>query len=110
MREPWVLPPLSCVRPPWRPLRDAGLPVVIVVLQDQSLALIELKQRQASLPLAGVRLGATKFEDVARACGGDGYRVSSAVELESVLRSALAAKVFSVIVCEIEAGDYAGRI
>jgi acetolactate synthase-1/2/3 large subunit len=91
-------------------LRDAGLPVVIVVLQDQSLALIELKQRQASLPLAGVRLGATKFEDVARACGGDGYRVSSAVELESVLRSALAAKVFSVIVCEIEAGDYAGRI
>jgi acetolactate synthase-1/2/3 large subunit len=91
-------------------LRDARLPVVIVVLQDESLALIELKQRQASLPMAGVRLGVTKFEDVARACGGDGYRVGSAAGLKSALTTALSAKVFSVIVCEIEAEDYAGRI
>lgn len=91
-------------------LRDAGLPVVIVVLQDESLALIELKQRQASLPLAGVRLGKTKFEDVARACGGGGYRVGSASEFKAALRTAMAAEVFSVIVCEIEADDYAGRI
>ena len=91
-------------------LRDAGLPIVIVVFQDQSLALIELKQRQASLPRAGVRLGMTKFEEVARACGGDGYRVSSTVELRAALGTAFSAPIFSVIVCELEAEDYAGRI
>ena len=91
-------------------LRDAGLPIVIVVFQDQSLALIELKQRQAALPMAGVRLGATRFEDVARACGGNGYRVASAADLKVVLLQALESEAFSVIVCEIEAEDYAGRI
>ena len=91
-------------------LRDADLPVVVIVFQDESLALIELKQRQASLPLAGVRLGATRFEDVARACGGHGCRVTSAHDFKSALASALSASVFSVIVCEIEAEDYAGRI
>ncbi len=91
-------------------LRDAGLPIVVVVFQDQSLALIELKQRQAALPLAGVRLGVTRFEDVARACGGSGYRVASAADLKVALLQALESEAFSVIVCEIEAEDYAGRI
>jgi acetolactate synthase-1/2/3 large subunit len=91
-------------------LRDAGLAIVILVLQDQSLALIELKQKQASLPSAGVRLGATKFDDIARAFDGIGYRASSASKLRTVLRKALGTPKFSVIACEIEAGDYAGRI
>lgn len=91
-------------------LRDAGLPIVIVVFQDQSLALIELKQQQASLPRAGVRLGATKFEEIARACGGNGYRVGSTSQLKDALGAALSATIFSVIVCEVEAEDYAGRI
>jgi acetolactate synthase I/II/III large subunit len=91
-------------------LRDAGLAIVILVLQDQSLALIELKQKQASLPCAGVRLGATKFGDIARAFDGNGYQASSAADLRTALREALGAPKFSVIACEIEAGDYAGRI
>lgn len=91
-------------------LRDASLPIVIVVFQDQSLALIELKQQQASLPQAGVRLGHTKFEEVARACGGEGYRVSSTADLRAALGTAFSAPVFSVVVCELEARDYAGRI
>jgi acetolactate synthase-1/2/3 large subunit len=91
-------------------LRDAGLAIVIVVLQDQSLALIELKQRQAALPRAGVRLGATKFKDIACAFGGNGYRAGSAAELRHALGKAFAAAEFSVVACDIEAGDYAGRI
>ncbi|MBY0225031.1 MAG: hypothetical protein K2Q28_04430 [Hyphomicrobium sp.] len=69
-----------------------------------------MKQRQASLPRAGVRLGNTKFEEVARACGGEGYRVSSTADLRAALGTAFSAPVFSVIVCELEAEDYAGRI
>jgi acetolactate synthase-1/2/3 large subunit len=91
-------------------LRDEGMAVVVVVFQDRSLALIELKQRQAALPAAGVRLGETRFEDVARAFGGEGHRVASVAAFTSAIGQALAAPVFSVIVCEIEAGDYDGRI
>ena len=55
-------------------LRDQGLVVVVVVLQDESLALIELKQRQAGLPALGVRLGRTDLPAVARAFGGSRCR------------------------------------
>lgn len=91
-------------------LRDQGLPVVVIVFQDESLALIELKQRQSDLKKAGVSLGRTPYEDVARAFGGRGTRVASRSELEATLRESLDSTVFSVIVCEIKASDYAGRI
>lgn len=91
-------------------LRDSGLPVVIVVLQDESLALIELKQSQAGLEPQGVTLGKTRYEDVARAFGGNGVRVSDRASLEAALASGLANDCFTLIACEIEAGDYAGAI
>lgn len=91
-------------------MRDQALPVVVVVLQDHSLALIELKQRQAGLAEAGVRLGATRYEAVADAFSGRGIRVKSRAELEAALAEALARKTFTVIVCDIEARDYAERI
>ncbi|MGH1419280.1 MAG: thiamine pyrophosphate-binding protein [Hyphomicrobiaceae bacterium] len=91
-------------------LRDQSLPVVIIVLQDHSLALIELKQRQAGLAQAGVKLGATRFEDIAEAFGGKGERVTSAQSLARALTAAYACETFTVIVAEIEAEAYAGRI
>ena len=87
-------------------LRDENLPVVVVVLQDESLALIELKQRAAGLNRAGVRLGPTRLEDVATAFGGNGIRVKSADELQRALANGLTQDNFSVIVCEIEASAY----
>ena len=71
-------------------LRDQGLNVILVVLQDESLALIELKQRQAGLPQLGVRLGRTDLPAVARAFGGAGAEVASAEELHAALTEALA--------------------
>lgn len=91
-------------------LRDEALPVVIVVFQDESLALIELKQRQSKLPNAGVRLGRTAYEDVARAFGGSGARVRSRAEFEQAFAAALKAATFSVIICEIKASDYVETI
>lgn len=91
-------------------MRDQGLPVVVVVLQDQSLALIELKQSQAGLAEAGVRLGATRYEAVAQAFSGHGARVKTRAALEAALAEAMARKTFTVIVCDIEASDYAERI
>jgi acetolactate synthase-1/2/3 large subunit len=91
-------------------LRDAGLPVVVVVLQDGSLALIELKQAAAGLRRAGVGLGATRFEDVAAAFGGTGARVSDGVGLAAALAEAFARLRFSLIVAEIDARHYVDRI
>ena len=91
-------------------IRDQQLSIVIVVMQDRSLALIELKQRQAGLDEAGVRLGATRYEDIAAAFSGHGVRVASSPALTAALTDAFARKTFTLIVCEIEADDYAGRI
>lgn len=87
-------------------LRDLGLPVVVLVVQDESLALIELKQAAQGLKRAGVGLGRTLFEDAARAFGGHGVRVSDRAGLADALAAALAADRFTVIVAEVAAKDY----
>ena len=87
-------------------LRDQGLRVILVVLQDACLALIELKQRQAGLSQLGVTLGRTDLPAVARAFGGAGAEVASAEELHAALVEALAAPGFSVIACSISADSY----
>ncbi len=87
-------------------IRDQNLPVVILVLQDESLALIELKQRQAGLARAGVRLGRTRYEEIAAAFSGTGVRVCDRAALEAALRAAFGGSSFTLIVCEIEAQAY----
>ncbi len=56
-------------------LRDLGLPLVIVVFVDSSLALIEMKQRRSGLQNAGVDFGRTDFAGLARLYGGHGVTV-----------------------------------
>lgn len=90
-------------------LRDQRAPVVVLVLQDESLGLIELKQRQAGLARAGVGLGATRFDEIARAFGGHGVEVRDTTSLAGALAEALAADRFSVIACRIGVDAYVGR-
>ena len=92
-------------------LRDQSLPVVVLVLQDHSLALIELKQAQAGLARNGVRLGATRFAEIARAFDGHGVCVASHAALNVALREAFARRDrFSLIACQIAGDAYAGQI
>ncbi|MCH9809164.1 MAG: thiamine pyrophosphate-binding protein [Alphaproteobacteria bacterium] len=91
-------------------LRDEGLNITVLVLQDESLALIELKQKKLAFERCGVGLGKTRFEDIATAFGGHGVRVSSRGSLLQELKSAATRQTFSVIVCDIEATDYIDRI
>jgi acetolactate synthase I/II/III large subunit len=90
-------------------LRDQGLPIMVVVLQDRSLALIELKQRQAGLARSGVALGDTDLPAVARAFGGVGVQVTTATALRAALDEALTAPVFTLIACQISADCYVDR-
>lgn len=93
--------------------RDVGAPIAVVVIDDQALELIALKQRADRYPPAGVALGATDYAAVARALGGRGMRATSTAELERALASALGAREerrFTVIHCPIAPGSYDGRI
>lgn len=89
-------------------LRDSGLPVTVVVFQDQSLALIELKQAAARLPRAGVTLGETDFARIAEAFGGHGVNVETLPDLEREFVAAASRPVFSLIACRFSSHEYDG--
>ena len=72
----------------------------------QSLALIELKQRQAGLARAGVSLGRTDLPAIARAFGGHGVQVETAESLRNALTEAMEASVFTMVACSISASSY----
>ncbi len=89
-------------------LRDLGLPIVIVVLVDNSLALIELKQSRSNLPNLGVDFGATDLVAVARAYGGDAHWIENNKSFENALTTALGKESFTLLACRINKQQYAG--
>ncbi len=89
-------------------LRDLGLPLVIVVFVDRSLALIELKQRRSGLQNAGVDFGRTDFAGIARLYGGAGVTVRGPGEAGDALAAALAADGFTLIEIELARRAYDG--
>jgi acetolactate synthase I/II/III large subunit len=91
-------------------LRDLKLRVIVCVLVDESLALIELKQRKNQMPSLGVDFGKTDFAAVARAYGGHGADVQSSKALKDEVSKALMRDTFSVIAIGIPARAYDGYI
>lgn len=89
---------------------ELGLPVIFIVFVDQSLALIELKQRQRQMPNAGVDFPRHDFAAIGRALGGHGHTVASRTELREALTQALTADRFSVIAAQIDRREYDGLI
>jgi len=89
---------------------ELGLPVILVVFVDASLALIEKKQRARQMPNLAVDFDRHDFAAIGRAFGGTGVRVTSRAELRAALAEAQAAERFTVIAAEIERGSYDGRI
>jgi acetolactate synthase-1/2/3 large subunit len=90
--------------------RDAETPVIVFVFADESLSLIEIKQRANGQPNLAVDFPATDFAGVGRALGGLGFDVSSREELTAAIHESLAAPVFSVISCRLPRKAYDGRI
>ena len=82
-------------------LRDLKLPLVIVVFVDESLALIELKQRRSEMPNLGVDFGPTNFPKVAEALGGEGRWVSDRSDLFEAFKGAFERRTFSLLACKI---------
>jgi acetolactate synthase-1/2/3 large subunit len=91
--------------------RDHKLPIILFVFVDESLALIELKQRAMQLPNYGVDFAPTDFVAVAKAFGGNGVSASSRDELAIAIKDALAEdQKFTLIACPIPRQNYDGQI
>lgn len=88
------------------------LPVVICVLVDDSLSLIEMKQRGTRRPNLGVDFGGTgartDFAALARAFGGHGVTVSDTRALAAEATNALARQTFTLIAVLIPRRAYDG--
>jgi acetolactate synthase-1/2/3 large subunit len=91
-------------------LRDLGLAVVVVVFVDDSLALIELKQRAMGMQNAGVDFRATDFATLARIYGGNGVAVTGPGEAGPAVAEALAADRFTIVAVKIPRRAYDGLI
>ena len=88
-------------------LRDTGLPMAIVVLVDDALALIDKKQVLMQLPGYGVRFRPTDIASVARAYGGHGVSVEDAASFIRELNDVWSRDSFSVIAARIDKQEYA---
>jgi acetolactate synthase-1/2/3 large subunit len=89
-------------------LRDLGLGLVVVVFVDQSLSLIELKQRGMGVQNAGVDFQHTDFAALARVYGGNGVTVTGPGDTGPAVAEALAADRFTLIAVEIPRRAYDG--
>jgi acetolactate synthase I/II/III large subunit len=89
-------------------IRDMGLPLPIVVLVDDSLSLIEMKQRGTQRSNLAVDFGATDYPALAKAMGGHGIWIEDIAKLEQEARIALTRKSFTLLACRIGRRAYDG--
>jgi len=90
-------------------LRDLGLPLIVIVFVDESLALIEMKQRNEGYANVGVDFGASNFPAVARAFDMHGAWIDDREGLEGALSDALERQSPTLLACRIGARAYDGR-
>jgi acetolactate synthase-1/2/3 large subunit len=89
-------------------IRDLRLPVVICVLVDESLSLIELKQRATQRANRAVDFGGTDFPAIATAFGGHGVWIDDCGALLDETRAALRRDSFTLLACRIAKRAYDG--
>ena len=88
--------------------RDLGLPLIICVLVDESLALIELKQRRTQRSNLGVDFGGTDFPAVAKAMGAHGVWVDDEAVLHEEAKAALSRDGVTILAARIGPRAYDG--
>lgn len=86
-----------------------GLPIIVVVLDDQEIGLIRVKQEIKGLPPHGVRLGGVDWEKLGQTFGADGAVVSTEQGLVNALKAALASGRTTVIGVRIDSSGYVAQ-
>jgi len=90
-------------------LREHKIPIIICVLVDESLTLIEMKQRASQRPNLGVDFTGSDFPAVANAMGGHGVWVNDVESLKQETRDALSRHTFTLLACRIGRKAYDGK-
>ena len=86
------------------------LPVIVVVFSDQSLSLIDIKQRQRGLPSDGVSLGATDWAGVARGFGIAAFVAADQAGLEQAVEQAAATAGPALIDARVDPSTYSATL
>jgi acetolactate synthase-1/2/3 large subunit len=82
------------------------LRIIVIVFNDASLSLIEIKQQARQLPPSGVGLGAVKWTTLAESVGVAGFEAATESELEHALERARAIDGPSLIDAKIDRSTY----
>ena len=83
-----------------------NLPIVVVVLNNRSWGASQHFQEMIGNPVRGTRLAAARYEEVAKAFGCAGIRVTTAAELGAAIREAFASRRPTCINAEIDVGPW----
>jgi acetolactate synthase I/II/III large subunit len=85
---------------------ELDLPLVVVVLNDDALSLIKLKQAKMQMAPQAVDFRSPRFAEIARGMGGEGVRVESLAAFEVAFDLAVASRRFTVIDAVIDPTEY----
>ena len=84
--------------------------IVVIVFNDQSLSLIDIKQQQRGLPTRGVRWQPPDFAATMEGLGGRGFRVDNAHGYHAALTEALKNEGPSLIDVRVNPGGYLAQM
>lgn len=86
-----------------------NLPIIVVVLDDQEIGLIRVKQEIKGIPMHGVQLGGVDWEKLAHSFGADGVVVETEQALAEALGAAVKSKRTTIIGVRIDASGYVAQ-
>ena len=86
-----------------------GLPIIVVVLDDQEIGLIRVKQEIKGIPRYGVGIGGIDWGKLAEGLGADGTVVDSEAGLQSAVKAALASGRTTIIGVQIDPSGYVAQ-
>jgi acetolactate synthase-1/2/3 large subunit len=86
------------------------LPIVIIVFNDASLSLIDVKQRQRKLEESGVSIGSVNWRGVAESFGIPAYAARTERELEDAISCALEQSGPTLIDVHVDPGGYGAML
>lgn len=89
--------------------RQLGVAPVIVVLSDQALSQIKLKQTKKGLAVVGTEFRAPDYVRIAEAFGGSGISVGTEAAYADALKTALQSSTLTVIQARIDPSRYAAQ-
>jgi acetolactate synthase-1/2/3 large subunit len=86
-----------------------NLPIIVIVLDDQEIGLIRVKQEIKGIPRYGIGIGGIDWEKLAQGLGADGTVVDNEAGLQSAIKAALASGRTTIIGVRIDPSGYVAQ-